>query len=136
MADLFGDSREEMIVRSTDSSKVRVYMNTEVSEHKNYTLMQNQQYRVGIASQNSSYNQPAYTDYYYASDTNWAYVTVPGKTGLEYVDTSVAAQTLSAAAPMMMSADGAEAADNSSIQVSTDVEVEGYGAQSSHAVSV
>ena len=89
VADLFGDSREEMIVRSTDSSKVRVYMNTEVSEHKNYTLMQNQQYRVGIASQNSSYNQPAYTDYYYASDTNWAYVTVPGKTGLEYVDTSV-----------------------------------------------
>ena len=79
VADLFGDYREEIILRATDSSKLRIYMNTEVSEHKNYTLMQNLQYRVGVASQNSSYNQPAYTDYYYASDTDWKYVTTPNK---------------------------------------------------------
>lgn len=79
VADLFGDYREEMILRASDSSHLRIYMNTEVSEHKNYTLMQNLQYRVGIASQNSSYNQPAYTDYYYASDTDWKYVTIPNQ---------------------------------------------------------
>ena len=79
VADLFGDYREEIILRSDDSSSLRIYMNTAVSEHKNYTLMHNTQYRVGIASQNSSYNQPAYTDYYYAYDTDWEYVWVPNQ---------------------------------------------------------
>ena len=79
VADLFGDYREEMILRAKDSSHLRIYMNTEVSEHKNYTLMHNLQYRVGVAAQNSCYNQPAYTDYYYASDTDWAYVMAPNQ---------------------------------------------------------
>ncbi len=77
VADLFGDSREEIILRRADSSGLRIFMNTEVSNHKNYTLMHNAHYRVGIASQNSSYNQPAYTDYYYASDTDWSRVLLP-----------------------------------------------------------
>ncbi|MCD8008020.1 MAG: hypothetical protein LUF68_03655 [Clostridiales bacterium] len=77
VADLFGDSREEIILRKSDSTSLRIYMNIEVSGHKNYTLMQNAQYRVGIASQNSTYNQPAYTDYYYASDTDWSRVMIP-----------------------------------------------------------
>lgn len=79
MADLFGDSRDEILIRTLDSSALRIYMSTEVSGHKNYTLMQNPQYRVGVAAQNSSYSQPPYTDYYYASDTNWKYVTIPNK---------------------------------------------------------
>ncbi|MCD8325181.1 MAG: fibronectin type III domain-containing protein, partial [Lachnospiraceae bacterium] len=77
VADLFGDYREEIILPKSDSSSLRIYMNVEESTHKDYTLMQNAQYRVGIASQNSSYNQPAYTDYYYASDTDWTRVTIP-----------------------------------------------------------
>ena len=79
VADLFGDTREELLVRAYDSTSLRIYMNTENFEHKNYTLMQNLQYRVGIASQNSSYNQPAYTDYYYAADTDWEYVWLPNR---------------------------------------------------------
>ncbi len=79
VADLFGDSREEIILHNETNDSLRIYMNTEVSAHKNYTLMHNTQYRVGIASQNSSYNQPAYTDYYYAYDTDWEYVTVPNQ---------------------------------------------------------
>lgn len=78
-ADLFGDYREEIILRKADSTSLRIYMNTQVSEHKNYTLMQNLQYRAGIAGQNSAYNQPEYTDYYYAGDTDWEYVTVPNR---------------------------------------------------------
>ncbi len=79
MADLFGDARDEILIRTLDSSALRIYMNTEVSKHKNYTLMQNPQYRAGAASQNSSYSQPPYPDYYYASDTNWKYVTIPNQ---------------------------------------------------------
>lgn len=78
-ADIFGDYREEMIVRSMDATKLRIYMNTEVSSRKNYTLMQNLQYRAHVAGQNSSYNIPSYVDYYFAADTDWEYVTIPNR---------------------------------------------------------
>lgn len=78
-ADVFGDYRDEMIVRSMDSTKLRIYMNTEVSQRKLYTPMQNLQYRAHVAGQNSSYNMPAYVDYYFAADTDWEYVTVPNR---------------------------------------------------------
>lgn len=78
-ADVFGDYRDEMIVRSMDSTSLRIYMNTEVSERKNYTPMQNLQYRAHVAGQNSSYNMPAYVDYYFAADTDWEYVTIPNR---------------------------------------------------------
>ena len=78
-ADVFGDYRDEMIVRSMDSNSLRIYMNTEVSDRKNYTPMQNLQYRAHVAGQNSSYNMPAYVDYYFAADTDWEYVTIPNR---------------------------------------------------------
>jgi hypothetical protein len=52
-------------------------MNTEVTDRKLYTLMHDAQYRTGIAWQNTTYNQPAYTSFYFASDTDWAKVPVP-----------------------------------------------------------
>ncbi|SFQ15703.1 rhamnogalacturonan lyase [Salibacterium halotolerans] len=77
VADVFGDWREEMLVRTTDSSAIRMYMNTEVTDHKLYTLMHDPQYRTGISWQNSGYNQPAYPSFYFGSDMNWADVPVP-----------------------------------------------------------
>ncbi len=79
VADLLGDSREELLVRANDSKSMRIYTNTEVSTVKNYTLMQNLQYRAQVASQQSAYNMPSYTDYYYAADTDWQYVTIPNR---------------------------------------------------------
>jgi hypothetical protein len=32
------------------------------------------QYRCGIAWQNNCYNQPCYTKFYFAPDTDWRYV--------------------------------------------------------------
>ncbi|MFD2706126.1 rhamnogalacturonan lyase [Salibacterium lacus] len=77
VADVFGDWREEMLVRTTDSSAIRMYMNTEVTDHKLYTLMHDPQYRTGISWQNSGYNQPAYPSFYLGSDMNWGEVPVP-----------------------------------------------------------
>jgi hypothetical protein len=77
VADLFGDWREELVVRTADSSAIRIYMSTELTGRKLYTLMHDPQYRVGIANQNVVYNQPAYPGFYFASDIDWAKVPVP-----------------------------------------------------------
>ena len=74
VADIFGDFREELLLRTEDSSAIRIYMNTELTRHKLFTLMHDIQYRTGIAWQNNCYNQPCYTKFYYASDMEWNYV--------------------------------------------------------------
>ncbi|MDQ0113985.1 rhamnogalacturonan lyase [Paenibacillus harenae] len=77
VADIFGDWREEMLVRTTDSSAIRIYLSTEVTDRKLYTLMHDAQYRAEVARQNTAYNQPAYTSFYFAADTDWANVPIP-----------------------------------------------------------
>ncbi|HEU5129119.1 MAG TPA: rhamnogalacturonan lyase [Glycomyces sp.] len=77
VADVFGDWREELLVRTEDSSALRIYLSTEVTGHKLYTLMQDAQYRVGVATQQTAYNQPQYTGFYLASDMDFADVPVP-----------------------------------------------------------
>lgn len=85
VADIFGDWREELLVRTTDSSAIRIYQSTEVTDRKLYTLMHDVQYRTGVARQSTTYNQPTYTSFYFASDTDWSQVPVPTFTtpGLE-----------------------------------------------------
>ncbi|WP_411375294.1 rhamnogalacturonan lyase [Arthrobacter sp. MPF02] len=72
VADVVGDWREEMLVRTADSSALRMYMSTEVTRHKLYTLMHDPQYRAEVARQNTTYNQPSYTDFYLASDMEFS----------------------------------------------------------------
>jgi hypothetical protein len=76
VADIFGDWREELLVRTTDSSAIRIYMSTEVTDRKLYTLMHDTQYRSEIARQNVVYNQPGYTSFYFASDIDWSAVPI------------------------------------------------------------
>ncbi len=77
VADVFGDWREEMLVRTTDSSAIRIFTSTEVTDRKLYTLMHDPQYRAETARQNTAYNQPAYTGFYLAADTDFTQVPVP-----------------------------------------------------------
>jgi hypothetical protein len=79
VADIFGDWREELLVRTADSSAIRIYLSTEVTGHKLYTLMHDPQYRVEVARQQTTYNQPAYPSFYLASDVDWARVPIPGR---------------------------------------------------------
>jgi hypothetical protein len=76
VADVFGDWREELLVRTVDSSALRIYTSTEVTTHKLPTLMHDVQYRAEVARQNTTYNQPSYTSYYFASDMDFANVPV------------------------------------------------------------
>ncbi|WP_228080596.1 rhamnogalacturonan lyase [Streptomyces profundus] len=77
VADVLGDWREELLVRTEDSSAMRIYVSTEVTGHKLYTLMHDPQYRVEVARQQTTYNQPAYPSFYLASDMDWSNVPLP-----------------------------------------------------------
>ncbi|MBF0815459.1 rhamnogalacturonan lyase [Microbacterium paludicola] len=76
VADIVGDWREELVVRTTDSSALHVYVSTDPSQHKLPTLMQDPQYRAEVARQQTSYNQPSYPGWYLASDTDFAQVPI------------------------------------------------------------
>lgn len=63
-ADIFGDWREELVLRSEDNQHLRIYTTTIPTEQRLYTLMHDPQYRLSIAWQNVGYNQPPHTGYY------------------------------------------------------------------------
>ena len=69
VADLFGDYREELVLREQDSSALRVYTTTELSQRLLYTLMHDPQYRVAVSFQNAGYNQPAHPSFSLAEGT-------------------------------------------------------------------
>jgi rhamnogalacturonan endolyase len=74
VADVFGDWREELLVRTADSSAIRIFLSTDVTDRKLYTLMHDKQYRAEVARQNTTYNQPSYTGFYLASDMDFSKV--------------------------------------------------------------
>ncbi|MES2824924.1 MAG: rhamnogalacturonan lyase [Pseudomonadota bacterium] len=63
-ADLFGDWREEVIWRTADNKSLRIYSTNIPTEFGLTTLMQDTQYRVAIAWQNTAYNQPPHPGFY------------------------------------------------------------------------
>ncbi|MBD3921761.1 hypothetical protein H8B09_23565 [Paenibacillus sp. PR3] len=63
-ADLFGDWREEAIWRSVDSTELRIYTTTDLTDTRLRTLMHDPIYRLGVAWQNVAYNQPPHTSFY------------------------------------------------------------------------
>ena len=67
-ADILGDWREEAIWRTEDSTALRIYTTTNVTEHRIYTLMHDPVYRLGIAWQNVGYNQPPHTSFFIGKD--------------------------------------------------------------------
>lgn len=69
-ADLFGDWREEVVWRTNDSSALRIYTSTAVTDKRIYTLMHDPVYRLGVAWQNVAYNQPPHTGFYLGEGMN------------------------------------------------------------------
>jgi rhamnogalacturonan endolyase len=67
-ADLFGDWREEIILRTTDNQNLRIYTTTIPTKYRIYTLMHDPQYRLAIATQNVAYNQPPHTSFFLGTD--------------------------------------------------------------------
>jgi hypothetical protein len=57
-ADLLGDWREELVLRESTNTNLRVYTTTDVTKRRIYTLMHDPTYRAQVAFENASYNQP------------------------------------------------------------------------------
>ncbi len=67
-ADIFGDWREELIVRAADGKSVRIYATTYDTDYRITTLMHDPHYRNQVAAQNVAYNQPPHLSYYLGSE--------------------------------------------------------------------
>lgn len=63
-ADIFGDWREELIVRAADSKSVRIYCTPYDTDYRITTLMHDAQYRMQVSSQNTAYNQPPHPSFF------------------------------------------------------------------------
>ncbi len=67
-ADIFGDWREELVVRTSDSKYLRVYSTKYTTATRLTTLMHDVHYRTQVAGEQNCYNQPAHTSFYLGSE--------------------------------------------------------------------
>ena len=67
-ADIFGDWREEVILRAADSKSLRIYTTPYPTQYRIVSLMDDLQYRNQVATQNICYNQPPHPSFYLGSD--------------------------------------------------------------------
>lgn len=63
-ADILGDWREEIIAATRDGRELRIFVTNIPTERRIYTLMHDPIYRLAVAWQNVSYNQPAHPGFY------------------------------------------------------------------------
>lgn len=63
-ADILGDWREELVLRSEDNMELRVYTTTTATPWRNYTLLHDMQYRQAVCWQMCGYNQPPHVSYF------------------------------------------------------------------------
>ncbi|MBR6580117.1 MAG: hypothetical protein IKK66_02355 [Ruminococcus sp.] len=67
-ADIMGDWREELVLRTSDSKYLRVYNTKYTTDVRLTTLMHDVQYRTQAAGEQNCYNQPAHPSFYLGSD--------------------------------------------------------------------
>lgn len=81
VADIYGDWREEFIVRdSADQNKIRIYSTTIETEYSFPCLLEDRAYREGVAWQNVAYNQPANVTYLLSNGLHSAVITDADRT--------------------------------------------------------
>lgn len=68
IADIFGDWRDEVLVRTSDNNSLRIYTTDIPTDNVIYTLMHDPQYRLAANSQNAMYNQPEHLSFYLGED--------------------------------------------------------------------
>lgn len=90
-ADILGDWREELIMWSKDDpSEINIYTTWTPTEYAVPTLMHDHVYRMGVAWQNTAYNQPPHLGYFLPDYTdgkltNTGIESVEGKENIETV---------------------------------------------------
>lgn len=67
-ADIAGDWREEVLLRTEDNSALRLYVSTIPTAYRFHTFLEDPVYRISIATQNVAYNQPTQQGFYFGTD--------------------------------------------------------------------
>ena len=67
-ADILGDWREEVLVRTTDNTELRLYVSPLPTDYHINCLMEDIPYRLSVATENVGYNQPPETGFYLGPD--------------------------------------------------------------------
>ena len=67
-ADIVGDWREEVLVRTDDNNALRLYISTHPTAYRFHTFLHDPVYRISVATQNVAYNQPTHTGFYIGTD--------------------------------------------------------------------
>ena len=68
IADLFGDWREELLLRRKDGRAIRIHMSAEPTEYRFHTFLQDPVYRLSVLTQNVGYNMPTDPGFYFGPD--------------------------------------------------------------------
>ena len=66
--DLFGDWREEVLMRTTDDRNLRLYVSTIPTTYRFHTFLEEPIYRMSLALENICYNQPTQPGFYFGPD--------------------------------------------------------------------
>ena len=66
--DLFGDWREEVLMRTTDNRNLRLYVSTIPTTYRFHTFLEEPVYRISLALENICYNQPTQPGFYFGPD--------------------------------------------------------------------
>lgn len=67
-ADIIGDWREEIILRTKDNKNLRIFSSPYDTNYRFHTFMEDPVYRISVATQNVAYNQPTQPGFYFGSD--------------------------------------------------------------------
>lgn len=67
-ADIIGDWREEVIMRSDDNQHLRIYATDFPTDYRFSSFMEDPVYRISVATENVGYNQPTQLGFYFGSD--------------------------------------------------------------------
>ncbi len=63
--DILGDWREEVLMRTPDSSELRLYVSTIPTDRRFHPFVEDVPYRLSLAAQNVAYNQPTQPGFYF-----------------------------------------------------------------------
>ena len=80
--DILGDWRDEVLMRTTDNTALRLYVSTIPTDYRFHTFLEDPIYRISIATQNVAYNQPTQPGFYFGPElqgTVFRECEIPGK---------------------------------------------------------
>ncbi len=67
-ADILGDWREEVLMRTEDNRALRLYVTPYTTPYRFHSFLQDPVYRISVATENVAYNQPTQPGFYFGPD--------------------------------------------------------------------